>query len=135
MDNADQIRNITRRLTRRLKKHGFIVHRYNSYTSNSTYLKLDYGVARSIRISDHPGKQHLRYRFNVSSNISRIARKGDRHYYSFSDTDIDQLVRDVVKYREELNNKYGHEAYVDYMNCNREKADYQVGFWKGAKEV
>ena len=36
---------------------GFIVHRYNSYTTSSIYIKLDYGLSCGIRIADHPGKK------------------------------------------------------------------------------
>ena len=39
-----------------LKKNGFTIHRYNSYSSNSIYLKVDFGLAGSIRISDHVGR-------------------------------------------------------------------------------
>ena len=33
-----------------------IIHRYDAYSTNSIYLKFDYRVAKSLRISDHPGK-------------------------------------------------------------------------------
>lgn len=39
-----------------LLDNGFSVLRYDAYSTNSIYLKLDYGVCYSIRISDHPGK-------------------------------------------------------------------------------
>ena len=35
------------------KSPELIIHYYHSYTSNSIYLKLDYGAANSVRISDH----------------------------------------------------------------------------------
>ena len=44
-----------------LLEKGFIVQRYDSVTTNSIYLKLDYGMCNSIRISDHKGKKHLSY--------------------------------------------------------------------------
>ena len=41
-------------LVKKLLDLGFIVHRYNSHTTSSIYLKLDYGVSCGIRIADHP---------------------------------------------------------------------------------
>ena len=52
-------------LIQRLLSKGFIVHRYNSHTTSSIYIKLDYGVSCGIRIADHPGKKKYSYRFNV----------------------------------------------------------------------
>lgn len=44
-----------------------LIHRYDAYSTNSVYLKFDYGVANSLRIADHAGKKHLAYRFNRPS--------------------------------------------------------------------
>lgn len=30
-----------------------VIHRYDAYSTNSVYLKFDYGVGNSLRISDH----------------------------------------------------------------------------------
>ena len=60
--NGDEIANT---LIKRLLDLNFIVHRQNSITTSSIYLKLDYGVACGIRIADHPGRKKYHYRFNV----------------------------------------------------------------------
>jgi hypothetical protein len=52
-------------LVERILEMGFIVHRYNAYSTSSIYLKLDYGLSCGIRIADHPGKKKYSYRFNV----------------------------------------------------------------------
>ena len=52
----NEINSLADYIANRLISEGFIVQRYNAYTTNSIYLKLDYGVCNSIRISDHPGK-------------------------------------------------------------------------------
>lgn len=38
-----------------------LIHRYDAYSTNSVYLKFDYGVANSLRIADHAGKEYLSY--------------------------------------------------------------------------
>ncbi|WP_181879268.1 hypothetical protein [Levilactobacillus brevis] len=47
------------------QSQGIKVMRYDAYSTNSVYLKLDYGLLYTLRISDHPGKRYLAYRFNV----------------------------------------------------------------------
>jgi hypothetical protein len=71
--NEKQIAEI---LITKLKELGFIVHKYNAVTTNSIYLKLDYGVCCGIRISDHKGKKKYHYRFNVIKNFN-----GDKIVY------------------------------------------------------
>ena len=48
-----------------LSQAGFTIQRYDASTTDSIYLKLDYGVGNSIRISNHTGKKHLNYRYNI----------------------------------------------------------------------
>lgn len=60
--NEEQVAKI---LIQKLIEMGFIIHRYNSITTNSIYLKLDYGVCCGIRIADHKGKKKYHYKFNV----------------------------------------------------------------------
>ena len=45
--------NIADYIQSKLLEYGFKIQRYNAYSTNSIYLKLDYGVCNSIRISDH----------------------------------------------------------------------------------
>ena len=52
-------------LINELSKLGFVIHRYNAVTTNSIYLKLDFGVCCGIRISNHSGKKKYHYRFNA----------------------------------------------------------------------
>lgn len=38
-----------------------LIHRYDAYSTNSVYLKFDYGLGNSLRLSDHTGKAGLNY--------------------------------------------------------------------------
>ena len=71
--NEKQIAKI---LVKKLKELGFIIHRYNAFSTNSIYLKLDYGIACGIRIADHEGRKKYHYRFNVIKDY-----KGDKTVY------------------------------------------------------
>ena len=67
---------IAKVLIEELLKLGFVVHRYNAVTTNSIYLKLDFGVCCGIRIADHSGKKKYHYRFNVVKDYN-----GDKIIY------------------------------------------------------
>lgn len=62
-----------------------LIHRYDAYSTNSVYLKFDYGVANSLRIADHAGKKHLAYRFNIILNLTEpkndLSGRFPRNYY------------------------------------------------------
>lgn len=45
-------------LVEKLLNMNFVVHRYNSHSTSSIYLKLDYGFSCGIRIADHLEKRN-----------------------------------------------------------------------------
>ena len=108
--NGKEIANI---LVQKLIAEGFIVHRYNSHTTSSIYIKLDYGLSCGIRIADHPGKKKYSYRFNVIKD-GLICR-----FYDF--TELEEVIKAVQKERQEKINKYGLQNYKKYME--RESKD------------
>ena len=132
---------VAEELITRLKKAGFIIQRYDSYSSMSIYLKLDYGVCNSIRISDHQGKKHLAYRYNFLTNIpkhipyhSTHTKEGYiRHFYQPESIDmfIEQLKQD---YRQKIA-RFGPHGYKKLMLENKEAGQNQKGFWQQAVEV
>ena len=129
-------------LISRLKAAGFIIQRYNSYSTNSVYLKLDYGVCNSIRISDHRGKKHLAYRYNflvegIPSHTPYYCDKTKegwkRHYYQITsiDTFIEQLKKDYKSKIEFLGPRGYHQRMVQYKRDGLTKP----GFWQQAELV
>jgi len=56
---------VTRNLLTFLTENDFTTHVRRATTSNSTYIKMDYGANYSIRISDHRGNPKYDYRFNL----------------------------------------------------------------------
>ena len=78
-------------LSERFLAEGFTVHRYDAYSTSSVYLKLDCGMCNSIRISDHRGKKHLAYRYNIGPWIKKRWHDHDgrypRHYYPIDEAD------------------------------------------------
>ena len=112
--NGKEIANI---LVQKLVAEGFIVHRYNSHTTSSIYIKLDYGLSCGIRIADHPGKKKYSYRFNVIKDYD-----GDKvivkdglicQFYDF--TELENIINAVQKEKYDKINKYGLKNYQKYM--------------------
>lgn len=111
-------------LARRLKVRGFVVHKYESVTTNSVYLKLDHGVCNSIRISDHVGKKHLQYRFNLLSDCPgfSLQRLPDGRWRAFyPPKEIEKLIEDVCQLRQIRIERYGESSYKRLMDENYRK--------------
>ncbi len=123
-------------LIERLLDCGFIIQRYDAYSTNSIYLKLDYGVSNSIRISDHRGKQKLSYRYNIGSDIAkRWQDDGQYTRYYFPADQIKQLVKLIIQERNEKIQRYGTKNYFQYMERNKEAGQTLPGFWQQARLI
>lgn len=130
-----QLINITDYIITRLKSKGFTIHRYDAYSTNSIYLKLDYGVCNSIRISDHSGKKYLKYRYNVilDGEIKEVQDKYPRHYYN--QYSVDNMIDDIILDRSRKIEKYGQTTYNNFMRQNNQQSTDKKGFWKQAKLI
>lgn len=114
-----------------------IIHRYDSFTTNSIYLKFDYGVANSLRISDHPGKQYLKYRFNLMNRQAgtphyQILREGlVMHFYP--PEELDNLVQEILRAKQEKINYYPrYDAVIAKAKFERNRTR---GFWRCARRI
>lgn len=120
-----------------LLEAGFTIQRYNSMTSKSIYLKLDYGVCNSIRISDHRGIRKYRYRYNLLSNRSGYRKHSnsgmDRFYYGFDSAHT--MLQDIKDDKAVKVLMYGWENYNNYMENNALINSGNAGFWSNSHEV
>lgn len=119
----------------RLKSASCKVMRYDSYSTNSVYLKIDDGVAGTLRISDHKGKKHLKYTYNLVAGVKfekKVEKGVPRYFAPF--TYIVELVDKILLDRSKRIQDYG-ERYELFMKMNRERGAKQKGFWKQAKYV
>ena len=133
-------REATAYLVKRLKEKGFNVMGYKSKTSESYYLKLDRGVCNSIRISDHKGKKHLKYRYNISTRHKKIMAHQhggfDRVYYPARIWAIDRMIEDAEDARRKKIDTYGNHSYQRFQSkAIADNAWRTKGFWAHAKEL
>lgn len=119
-----------------LLDRGFVIQRYDAYSTNSIYLKLDYGVSNSIRIGDHQGKKHLNYRYNIGPGIRQFYRKDEQYpRFYFPEDQTMKLVGLIEEERIQRIRKYGTKRYWEYMEKNKEEGKKQPGFWQSARLV
>lgn len=113
-------------ITYHAKKHDIHVLRYNSKSSESIYLKFDYGLAGSLRLSAHLGKEHLNYTFNLIKGLSKpykesaVDGKNIIHRYYYPEGFTSNLAGDIIRYREFKMFKYGAERY-SMLKQNKKK--------------
>lgn len=118
-------------IAKRLIANGFTIQRYNAYTTNSIYLKLDYGVCNSIRISDHPGKKYLKYRYNIGTFVKEYRKeKFDRFYYRSDKSK--NMIKKIIEDREAKKLRYGESGYRRLMEKSKSENTGTLGFWSKA---
>lgn len=107
---------IARELIDKLNDKGFVIHRYDTCTSNSIYLRLDYCVCQDVRISDHPSGKKCKIRYNVVTDEPtgcRLDESVPRYY--FDATQLDELVELIMQDKLELIETWGTLKYQKYM--------------------
>lgn len=117
-----------------LLDEGIVIQRYDAFKTNSIYLKLDYGVLNSIRISDHRGKKYLKYRYNIGPYVKEFKTNRDKQIFYRADK-AKNLIKKVRKDRIEKMNKYGEQRYKKFMQNNIKENHGKSGFWRSAKLV
>lgn len=115
-----------------------IIHRYDSFSTNSIYLKFDYGVANSLRISDHDGKRHLKYRFNIMESMGNKSSKETHTRQGFemvfySPAMINACCRDILAAKADRVARYrDYDAIIERAKA---EATPDKGFWHAARLI
>ena len=145
-DDVDQCRDegiyfrtideLAEEVVNRLKSVGFIVLRYDAYSTDSIYLKLDYGMSNTIRISDHRGKSYLKYRYNLLTYIEEQYVEMDKYpRYYYPEDDLLFMIDKIIFDRNCKMIKYGTHNYLRYMEESKRKHRDDKGFWSKARLV
>lgn len=95
-------------------KNRIVIHYYKSYTSNSIYLKLDYGACNSVRISDHkkPDNQyHYKYELRIDKRKDYFKLENNIYTMSFAGKNIDNLIEKIISDRDKRIRVKGKKIY------------------------
>ena len=118
--------------------NGFAIQRYDALSTNSVYLKVDYGVCNSIRISDHIGYSHLSYKYEMligKMNGREYIKKNGYLCTRYGANDYRELIADIVKSREYKLDKYGYDGYEKLIEMQISKNRDKPGFWEKARLI
>lgn len=125
------------------KKNGIVsILRYDSKISESIYLKFDYGMSGSLRISAHDSKKDLSYTFNIIKGLTKPWKESvsadngidfERYYYPYEMAG--SAARDILRYKDFRIQKYTYEKYMHYLEEHKKSVGVKKGFWSKAKEV
>lgn len=131
INKTDELRDIVDYLCKKLLENGFTIQRYDAHSTNSVYLKLDYGVCNSIRISDHPGKKYLKYRYNIGPYVKNFHKVQDKYIrYYYRQDKAKNLIKKILEDRKQKQEQYGKDNYQRFMEKNRLNNFRNAGFWR-----
>lgn len=126
-------------ITRKLLKNGYRVHRLDAVTTSSHYLKVDCGMAGTIRVASHYGRPGMRYRYNIGPHIkeSRVESAGGSERFFLTEGDVETLMMLVGSKREEMIEECGGEKeYRRTAEKSRRRGIRGTSrFWKKCYEV
>jgi hypothetical protein len=110
-----------KRAIRSAHKEGFIVQRYRSKLSSSIYLRFDFGMAGTLRVSDHAGVRECEYNVIIKDGHSEEGKNFFQHH------DVHAIIEAVKKRRrtkaKELAKK--HKSY----SRERLEPDIEAASW------
>lgn len=133
-ENEERIQQIADYVCKRLAG-SMIVHRYDAYSTNSVYLKFDYGAANSLRIADHPGKKYLSYRYNIILGLEKPKEDTRRDFpmYFYPPAMVDKVIEEILRVK--AVRKSAYKDYNQIVDKKKNEIDHRKGFWSGAREV
>ena len=82
-----------KRVIRTAHKEGFIVQRYISKLSSSIYIRFDFGLAGTLRVSDHAGVRECEYNVIIKNGHSEEGKNLFQH------NDVHAIIEAVKKAR------------------------------------
>ena len=122
---------IMKYLLEKLDQKCFVLYYLPSYSTSSRYIKLDFGVCKSIRIADHKGIEKYKYTFNLMLGLDKSYEEGGRYYYCLND--LDKMINDICKYRDNLLDEYGFKYYDMMVEYKKQMLRKRKGFWENCK--
>jgi hypothetical protein len=122
-------------VTEYMKKAGVVVQRYDALSTLSVYLKFDYGICNSMRISDHRGKDNLTYKYNVRTDVEAYYSNGEgaTEHNFFPIDQAEAACRLILINRFRKIGRYGFEWYQRTMSEQPSLKAFQKNcFWQSA---
>lgn len=123
------LKEIEREIIECLSDLGIAIHVYHAYSTNSIYIKLDYGALGSIRISDHNGKERYHYKYNVRTDIEECYAEDRRNFYPADKVHV--MLCDILLDYHDKKHQKEYEVTRNRYRDNRK----DISFWRECKEI
>lgn len=135
-----EIQRVADTMVRFFQSYGVKVMRYDAYSTSSIYLKLDYGLLYTMRISDHRGKKHLGYRYNIIKGYRgrryQSTKWGwNREFIPINRNDLNEMCLTILQMRAKKICSVRVYGYQEWMDHKRERNAHNKGFWQQAKDL
>ena len=123
--NKNQLRHIAQKTVDALIERGVFCYIYHEATTGSVYIRFENPVIGSVRLADHDGRAHLKYKFNLLlGNVKKGWRKENNKWRYFADlSDWKDLVDVIVKSAD----------YVKENDITTDRTYFIPGFKKSKK--
>lgn len=90
----------------------------------------------SIRISDHPGKSRLKYKFNLRSDIEQVYIEMDQYIqYFYPIKEADRMIGEIIREHDNRIRCMGKATYLHRMKQIYSLNKNKRGFWEKATEI
>lgn len=125
MTPEEEVYEVADKLVRKLRRAGVVVHRKNSKSTNTVYLKLDEGMAFGVRISDHEDAVHRPYLFNIiTTGFKEKARwNGITHRFYFKPDGLYRCINKILKTRSARIKTMGIARYKALIQIRKRQSD------------
>lgn len=132
-----RIKRLAGGIAKALAREGFTVHRYDAETTDSVYLRLDWGACNTIRVSDHPGYAHAGNRYNIGPWIEMPMRTEEKYprFYWPEDRSAALIAKCIADRDARIgwSGRGGYDAIV--AKKRREARKSRSKFWERARKV
>ena len=112
-----------------------LIHRYDAYSTNSVYLKFDYGLGKRLYFFYYTGKSGLNYRFNIITTLKSlgIETSGEYPRFYYPPDMVDKAIADIMEGVTEKRGRY--RDYEKALETARARTKGERGFWEQARLV
>ena len=138
---VERIANIEQLMVEKLLQNGFKVMIYYSRTTRSIYIKVDFGILDTIRISDHDVPKHKRAcEYNIVPDIysyPQVRMQDGKKFVYATDDDIGvtTITTMLLSKRRKIRRMYGKTKYLEHIYDRRQSMQGHDGFWEHAVEI
>lgn len=138
---SKETKEIAVKIQEELLDRGFIVHRCDDYLNRTIYIKVDYGIINTIRISEKPESGiKYPYKFNIRQDLKKFriveGNSNIRYYIPYSD--YYKLFDIVDSIACEYLTRYGKDWYENEIKSRERECQYRAtsgAFWNRAYQV